>query len=73
MNRGNKKRKKKCQQITGGLAKLGGEVIARISARPLTGGDSPNCVQLPPNFVKPPPRYVQCWKRIGIKLLSKKR
>jgi len=38
------------QQPTCGLAKLGGEVIIRISVYPLTGGVSPNCVQLPPQL-----------------------
>jgi len=32
------------------LAKLGAEVIIRISVCPLTGGDSPNCVQLTPQL-----------------------
>jgi len=41
---------KKCQHTTSGLAKLGGEVIVRISVRPLTVGDCPNCVQLPPQL-----------------------
>jgi len=35
---------------TSGLAKLGGEVIIRISVRPLTVSVSPNCVQLPPQL-----------------------
>ena len=38
------------QQPTSGLAKLGAEVIVRISVRPLTAGDSPNCVQLIPQL-----------------------
>ena len=38
------------QQPTCGLAKLGGEVIIRISVCPLTGGVSPNCVQLTPQL-----------------------
>ena len=41
------------------MAKLGGKVIARISVRPLTVSDNPNCVQLSPNFAKPPGRYRQ--------------
>ena len=49
----------KCQHLTSGLAKLGGKVITRISARPLTVGDNPNCVQLRPNFAKPPGRCMQ--------------
>ena len=49
----------KRQQVTSGLAKLGAEVIIRISVCPLTCGDSPNCVQLTPNFAKPLGRYRQ--------------
>ena len=48
-----------CQQITSGLAKLGGKVTARTSVRPLTVSDNPNCVQLRPNFAKPPGRWQQ--------------
>ena len=51
-----------CQQITSGLAKLGGKVIARTSVRPLTVSDNPNGVQPSPNFAKPPPRYLQAAK-----------
>jgi len=36
--------------LTSGLAKLGAEVIIRISVRPLTVGDCPNCVQLIPQL-----------------------
>jgi len=43
-------RKKETLHLTSGLAKLGGEVIVRISVRPLTGGDYPNCVQLTPQL-----------------------
>jgi hypothetical protein len=35
------------------FGEIGVEVITRISVRPLTVGDSPNCVQSIPNFVKP--------------------
>jgi hypothetical protein len=49
----------RCQRLTSGLAKLGGKVIVRISVFPLTVGDSPNCAQSSPNFVKPPGRYMQ--------------
>ena len=48
-----------CQQITSGLAKLGGKVIVRISVRPLTVSDNQNSVQSIPNFAKPPGRYLQ--------------
>jgi len=41
------------------LAKLGGKVITRTSARPLIVGDNPNGVQSRPNFAKPPGRYLQ--------------
>jgi hypothetical protein len=41
------------------FGEIGGEVITRISLSPLTGSDSPNCVQLSPNFAKPPGRYLQ--------------
>jgi len=41
------------------FGKIGGEVIIRISLSPLTAGDSPNCVQLTPNFAKPPGRCTQ--------------
>jgi len=41
------------------FGEIGGEVIIRISVRPLTVGVSPNCVQLTPNFAKPPGRYLQ--------------
>ena len=42
--------KERSQQITSGLAKLGGGVIIRISVYPLTVSDNPNCVQLPPQL-----------------------
>ena len=32
------------------FGEIGGEVIIRISLRPLTGGVSPNCVQLTPQL-----------------------
>jgi len=32
------------------FGEIGGEVIVRISVCPLTGGVSPNCVQLPPQL-----------------------
>ena len=32
------------------FGEIGGEVIIRISVRPLTVSDSPNCVQLPPQL-----------------------
>jgi len=32
------------------FGEIGGEVIIRISVRPLTVGDSPNCVQLTPQL-----------------------
>ena len=32
------------------FGEIGGEAIARISLRPLTGGASPNCVQLTPQL-----------------------
>jgi hypothetical protein len=38
------------------FGEIGVEVIARILLRPLTVGDSPNSVQLNPNFAKPPGR-----------------
>jgi hypothetical protein len=38
------------------FGEIGVEVIARISLSPLTVGVSPNCVQLRPNFAKPPGR-----------------
>ena len=41
------------------FGEIGGEVIIRISVCPLTVGVSPNCVQLTPNFAKPPGRYLQ--------------
>ena len=41
------------------FGEIGGEVIIRISVHPLTGGDSPNCVQSNPNFAKPPGLYLQ--------------
>ena len=41
------------------FGEIGGEVIIRISLSPLTAGDSPNCVQLTPNFAKPPGRCTQ--------------
>ena len=49
---------------------IGGEVITHISVHPLTGGDCPNCVQLPPNFAKPPGRYTykknECIESINV-------
>jgi len=45
--------------LTSGLAKLGGKVITRTSARRLTVSDNPNCVQLSPNFAKPLGCYLQ--------------
>ena len=56
----NKYIEEKRQQITSGLAKLGCIVITRTSVCPLTVSDNPNCVQLRPNFVKPPGRCRQC-------------
>jgi len=41
------------EHLTGGLAKLGGKVITRISARRLTVSDNQNGVQSIPNFAKP--------------------
>jgi hypothetical protein len=41
------------------FGEIGGEVIVRISVILLTVGDCPNCVQLSPNFAKPPGRYLQ--------------
>jgi hypothetical protein len=38
------------------FGEIGGEVITQISLNPLTVCDSPNCVQLSPNFVKLPGR-----------------
>ena len=38
------------ERTTSGLAKLGGEVIIRITVCPLTVGDYPNCVQLTPQL-----------------------
>jgi len=38
-------RVERCQQITSGLAKLGGKVITRTAARRLTGSDNLNGVQ----------------------------
>jgi len=38
------------------FGEIRGEVITHISVYPLTVGDSPNCVQSIPNFVKPPGR-----------------
>jgi hypothetical protein len=35
------------------FGEIGVEVIARILLHPLAVGDSPNCVQLSPNFAKP--------------------
>ena len=43
-------------RTTSGLAKFGGKVIARTSARPLTVSNNPNGVQLSPNFANPPGR-----------------
>ena len=43
-------KKEKKQQLTSGLAKLGGKVLARISVRPLTVSDNPNGVQLYPQL-----------------------
>jgi len=40
----------RCQHTTSGLAKLGAEVIVRISVCPLTVSVSPNCVQLTPQL-----------------------
>ena len=57
----NNEKDEKGQQITGGLAKLGYKVITRISARPLGGSDSPNCVQSSPNFAKP----LGCCTQVG--------
>ena len=37
----------------GRFGEIGGEVTVRISVYPLTVGDSPDCVQLSPNFAKP--------------------
>ena len=51
------KEDERCQQITSDLAKLGGKVIARISALRLTVSDGPNGVQPHPNFAKPQVRY----------------
>ena len=41
------------------FGEIGGEVTVRISVCPLTDGVSSNCVQLTPNFAKPPGRYLQ--------------
>jgi len=40
-------------RTTSGLAKLGGKVTTRISARRLTVSDNPNGVQSSPNFANP--------------------
>jgi len=40
-----------------------GKVITRISERPLTVSDNPNCVQSIPNYAKPPGRCVQRGQR----------
>ena len=53
-----KQTKKETLPITSGLAKLGGKVITRTSACPLTVSGNPNSVQLSPNFAKPPGRYL---------------
>jgi hypothetical protein len=53
------KKTAKHQQPTSGLAKLGLKLLPEILLRPLTVGDSPNCVQLSPNFAKPPGRCTQ--------------
>jgi hypothetical protein len=42
------------------FGEIGGEVFVRISVCPLTVSDNPNCVQLIPNFAKPPGRWLQC-------------
>jgi len=38
------------------FGEIGVKVIAQTSVRPLTVSDNPNCVQLSPNFAKPPGR-----------------
>jgi hypothetical protein len=43
-------RQEETLHITGGLAQLGGKVIARIVVCLLTVGDSPNCVLLNPQL-----------------------
>jgi len=58
----------KTLHLTSGLAKLGGKVITRTSARPLGGSDSSNGVQSGPNFAKPPGRYLQAAKERQAKL-----
>jgi hypothetical protein len=40
----------RCQQVTGGLAQLGGKVFARTVVCPLTVGGCPKCVQLNPQL-----------------------
>jgi len=42
--------KKKMPADNKRFGEIGGEVIIRISVCPLTAGDSPNCVQLPPQL-----------------------
>ena len=42
----------KCTAANKRLGEIGGKVITRISARPLTVGDNPNGVQPIPNFAK---------------------
>ena len=41
------------------FGEIGGKVIALTSARRLTVGDNPNCMQSSPNFAKPPGRCMQ--------------
>ena len=48
-----------CQQITSGLAKLGGDVIVRFFLYSLIVGDSPNGVQLNRYCAKLLPSYLQ--------------
>ena len=57
-----------CQQITSGLAKLGGDVIVRIFLYSLTVGDSPNGVQLNRYCAKLLPSYLQAGKSAVIKI-----
>ena len=67
-----KRKRKKCQQITSGLAKLGCKVITRTSVLSLTVSDNPNGVQSLPNFAKPPGRCVQAARALWTKTWKKK-
>ena len=53
-------RNKKSTAYNKRFGEIGVKVIVRISMCPLTVSDNPNCVQLRPNFAKPPRRKRQC-------------